>query len=226
VESSGRVGGPRHIALPPYRGRFRPRQPRNSKGGRGTGQIGHRGQTTCSSQLDLRPRVLVCEWPREIRYLRVSLLPLSALQKSEERNRVLVLDTIPGAHTVIELPRRSALLPRRAGLRIRRCHHPPLGQLTATGDRWLARIVDAVYADGGKVAYLQCTGDCDDPDLQGQGSIWVMNVNGSGKAAGLLRRERGAPANRLSWAVARPSAGADMSAGSRPCACAAGGRRP
>ena len=43
-------------------------------------------------------------------------------------------------------------------------------------------IASAVYSpDGTKIAYLQCTGDCGDPQLQGQGSIWVMNANGSGK---------------------------------------------
>ena len=43
-------------------------------------------------------------------------------------------------------------------------------------------IASAVYSpDGTKIAYLQCTGDCGDPGLQGQGSIWVVNANGSGK---------------------------------------------
>jgi Tol biopolymer transport system component len=27
--------------------------------------------------------------------------------------------------------------------------------------------------DGTKIAYLQCTGDCGDPELRGQGSIWI-----------------------------------------------------
>jgi Tol biopolymer transport system component len=34
--------------------------------------------------------------------------------------------------------------------------------------------------DGSKIAYTQCVGDCGDPDLQGTGSIWVMNADGSG----------------------------------------------
>jgi Tol biopolymer transport system component len=63
-------------------------------------------------------------------------------------------------------------------------------------------IVDAVYSpDGKKIAYLQCTGDCGDPDLQGQGSIWVMNTNGSGKRRVFNGGNGVQPANRLSWGV-------------------------
>jgi Tol biopolymer transport system component len=63
-------------------------------------------------------------------------------------------------------------------------------------------IASAVYSpDGTKIAYLQCTGDCGDPQLQGQGSIWVMNANGSGKQRiynGVTGKQ---PASRLSWSV-------------------------
>ena len=63
-------------------------------------------------------------------------------------------------------------------------------------------IVDAVYSpDGKKIAYLQCTGDCGDPELQGQGSIWVMNANGSGKRRVFNGGNGVQPANRLSWGV-------------------------
>ena len=78
-----------------------------------------------------------------------------------------------------------------------------------TGVRVLTRvsgartdIVDAVYSpDGKKIAYLQCTGDCGDPELQGQGSIWVMNANGSRKRRVFNGRNGVQPADRLSWAV-------------------------
>jgi Tol biopolymer transport system component len=63
-------------------------------------------------------------------------------------------------------------------------------------------IVNAVYSpDGKKIAYLQCTGDCGDPDLQGQGSIWVMNANGSGKRRVFNGGDAVQPANRLSWGI-------------------------
>lgn len=63
-------------------------------------------------------------------------------------------------------------------------------------------IADAVYSpDGKKIAYLECTGDCGDPDLQGQGSIWVMNANGSGKQRVFNGGNAVQPANRLSWGV-------------------------
>ena len=63
-------------------------------------------------------------------------------------------------------------------------------------------ITDAAYSpDGTKIAYLQCIGDCGDPDLQGQGSIWVMNANGSGKHRVFNGANGVQPANRLSWGV-------------------------
>ncbi len=61
-------------------------------------------------------------------------------------------------------------------------------------------ITDAVYSpDGKKIAYLQCVGDCGDPDLRGLGSIWVMNANGSGKHRVLRGTPAVRPAERLSW---------------------------
>jgi Tol biopolymer transport system component len=63
-------------------------------------------------------------------------------------------------------------------------------------------IADAVYSpDGKKIAYLQCSGDCGDPELQGQGSIWVMNANGSGKRRVFNGGNGSQPASRLSWGV-------------------------
>jgi Tol biopolymer transport system component len=63
-------------------------------------------------------------------------------------------------------------------------------------------IVHAVYSpDGTKIAYLQCAGDCGDPSLRGQGSIWVMNANGSGKRRVFNGGNGVQPADRLSWGV-------------------------
>ena len=63
-------------------------------------------------------------------------------------------------------------------------------------------INSAVYSpDGKKIAYLQCTGDCGDPQLQGQGSIWVMNANGSNKRRVFDGGNGTEPASRLSWGV-------------------------
>ena len=33
--------------------------------------------------------------------------------------------------------------------------------------------------DGSKIAFLQCVGDCGDPQLAGTGSLWVMDADGS-----------------------------------------------
>lgn len=63
-------------------------------------------------------------------------------------------------------------------------------------------IVDAVYSpDGKRIAYVQCTGDCGDPFLQGQGSIWVMNANGSGKRRVFNGGSMAQPASRVTWGV-------------------------
>jgi Tol biopolymer transport system component len=61
-------------------------------------------------------------------------------------------------------------------------------------------IAGAVYSpDGTKIAYLQCAGDCGDPQLVGQGSIWVMNANGSGKHRIFNGDNEVQPSDRLSW---------------------------
>jgi Tol biopolymer transport system component len=63
-------------------------------------------------------------------------------------------------------------------------------------------IASAVYSpDGTKIAYLQCAGDCGDPELHGQGSIWLMNANGSGKHRIFNGGNGVQPADRLSWSV-------------------------
>jgi hypothetical protein len=63
-------------------------------------------------------------------------------------------------------------------------------------------LASAVYSpDGTKIAYLQCAGDCGDPQLQGQGSIWVMNANGSRKQRIYNGGNGVQPADRLSWSV-------------------------
>jgi len=65
-----------------------------------------------------------------------------------------------------------------------------------------ANITDAVYSPNGKkIAYMQCVGDCGDPSLAGQGSIWVMNANGSGKHRVFNGANGVQPASRLSWGV-------------------------
>jgi Tol biopolymer transport system component len=71
---------------------------------------------------------------------------------------------IRGQHTIV------SMRPNGTGVRVLR---------TVSGTE--TSIFDAVYSpDGTKIAYLQCAGDCGDPDLHGQGSIWVMNADGSG----------------------------------------------
>ena len=63
-------------------------------------------------------------------------------------------------------------------------------------------IASAVYSpDGTKIAFLQCDGDCGDPALQGQGSIWVMNADGTGKQLIFNGTSAVQPADRLSWSV-------------------------
>jgi Tol biopolymer transport system component len=63
-------------------------------------------------------------------------------------------------------------------------------------------IADVVYSpDARKVAYLQCAGDCGDPQLKGQGSIWVMNANGSGRHRIFNGGNGTQPADRISWGV-------------------------
>ena len=67
-------------------------------------------------------------------------------------------------------------------------------------------IGNPVYSpDGTKIAYLQCEGDCGDPlsPGTGEGSIWVMNADGSGATPILTQEASGVPpVTTLSWGVA------------------------
>ena len=56
--------------------------------------------------------------------------------------------------------------------------------------------------DGSKIAYTQCVGDCGDPSLQGTGSIWVMNADGSNVTQILAQATAGVqPDGSLDWGV-------------------------
>jgi Tol biopolymer transport system component len=59
--------------------------------------------------------------------------------------------------------------------------------------------------DGTKIAYTQCVGDCGDPSLQGTGSIWVMNADGSDATQVLAQATAGVqPDGNLDWGVGGP----------------------
>ena len=59
--------------------------------------------------------------------------------------------------------------------------------------------------DGSKIAYTQCVGDCGDPNLQGTGSIWVMNADGSNVTQILAQATAGVqPDGSLDWGVSAP----------------------
>jgi Tol biopolymer transport system component len=59
--------------------------------------------------------------------------------------------------------------------------------------------------DGSKIAYTQCMGDCGDPDLQGTGSVWVMNADGSNVRQILAQATAGVqPDGSLDWGVNAP----------------------
>jgi Tol biopolymer transport system component len=56
--------------------------------------------------------------------------------------------------------------------------------------------------DGSRIAYLQCVGDCGDPQLQGEGSVWVMNASGSGRTQILGTAHGVQPSGQLDWGIA------------------------
>jgi TolB protein len=59
--------------------------------------------------------------------------------------------------------------------------------------------------DGSKIVYTQCVGDCGDPNLQGAGSIWVMNADGSNVTRILVQATAGVqPDGSLDWGVSPP----------------------
>jgi Tol biopolymer transport system component len=96
------------------------------------------------------------------------------------------LVAVRGARTIVSMK------PNGTGMRV----------LTTVSGPAHTNVSTAVYSpDGTKISYLQCTGDCGDPDLQGQGSVWVMNVNGSGKTRIYNGTTGAMPSDRLSWSV-------------------------
>lgn len=59
--------------------------------------------------------------------------------------------------------------------------------------------------DGSKIAYVRCKGDCGDPGASGNGSIWVMNADGSNRRKILAQATAGVqPAAGLDWGVSPP----------------------
>ena len=95
------------------------------------------------------------------------------------------LVAIRGQQTIV------SMRPNGTGIRVLR-----------SGSTAQTTIASVVYSpDATKIAYLQCTGDCGDPELRGQGSIWVMNANGSGKQRIFNGGNGVQPADRLSWSV-------------------------
>jgi Tol biopolymer transport system component len=56
--------------------------------------------------------------------------------------------------------------------------------------------------DGSKIAFTSCVGDCGDPSLDGTGSLWVMNADGSGLRQILAQATAGVqPDGSLDWGV-------------------------
>jgi Tol biopolymer transport system component len=74
--------------------------------------------------------------------------------------------------------------------------------LTTVHGPWLS---SPVYSpDGTKIAYMQCDGDCGDPQLSGEGSLWVMNADGSNQTPILEQDANQQPFFQVSWAVPAP----------------------
>jgi RTX calcium-binding nonapeptide repeat (4 copies) len=73
--------------------------------------------------------------------------------------------------------------------------------VTVTGDG--VTVSSPTFSpDGSKIAFTQCVGDCGDPMLQGTGSIWVMNPDGSGVRQILNQATAGVqPDGTLNWGV-------------------------
>ena len=88
-------------------------------------------------------------------------------------------------------------------------------QMSSSGDkvRSLLKVPGASLGDptfspdGSKIAFAQCVGDCGDPSLQGTGSIWVMNADGSNLTQILDQDATGVQALTLDWGVLPGSGG-------------------
>jgi Tol biopolymer transport system component len=87
-------------------------------------------------------------------------------------------------------------------------------QMSARGTnvRMLVKVPGATLSsptfspDGSKIAFTQCVGDCGDPGLQGTGSIWVMNADGSDATQILAQATAGVqPDGSLDWGVSGPA---------------------
>jgi Tol biopolymer transport system component len=83
-------------------------------------------------------------------------------------------------------------------------------RMSATGSniRTLMEVTGATLGsptfspDGTKIAFTSCVGDCGDPSLDGTGSLWVMNADGSGLRQILAQATAGVqPDGSLDWGV-------------------------
>jgi Tol biopolymer transport system component len=62
-----------------------------------------------------------------------------------------------------------------------------------------------VSPDGTRIAFVQCVGDCGDPGASGNGSVWVMNADGTGATAIVTQDAEGVqPAGVIDWGTAGP----------------------
>ena len=95
-------------------------------------------------------------------------------------------------------------------LAVRGAAQDEIVRMSANGSniRMLVKVPGATLSsptfspDGSKIAYTQCVGDCGDPFLQGTGSIWVMNPDGSGIRQILNQATAGVqPDGSLDWGV-------------------------
>ena len=98
-------------------------------------------------------------------------------------------------------------------LAVRGAAQDEIVQMSARGSnvRMLVKVSGATLSsptfspDGSKIAYTQCVGDCGDPSLQGTGSIWVMNADGSNATQILAQATAGVqPDGDLDWGVSAP----------------------
>jgi Tol biopolymer transport system component len=98
-------------------------------------------------------------------------------------------------------------------LAVRGAAQDEIVRMSAAGNnvRMLVKVPGATLSsptfspDGSKIAYTQCVGDCGDPSLQGTGSIWVMNADGSAVEQILAQATAGVqPDGSLDWGVGAP----------------------